>query len=120
MISPSDAISHSLLQPFVKLLSKYLSTHGFILRMWMRLLVTRHFNRIIQCLMNYLEFIFKKDHRNYDILKPLLDILNELCQLNKETNKIPYNKFYLNSLGSKINVRQEYINSVILKVCFKA
>ena len=116
MISPNNEIVHSLLDPFVKLLNKLLSSYGHILRIWWHLLETRHFNRIVQCLMHYLEFVFGKNHRNYDVLKPLLTVLNELCQLNKRTSKIPYNKFYLNNLGTKVNIRQDYINSVILKV----
>jgi hypothetical protein len=116
MIAPKDDIVQILLEPFVRTLSKFLSAHGHILRMWWRLIETRHFNRIVQCLMKYLEFAFNKNHRNYDALKPLLDTLNELCQLNKETNKIPYNKFYLNELSSKVNIRQDYINGIILKV----
>ncbi|KAI6183009.1 hypothetical protein M3Y97_00441600 [Aphelenchoides bicaudatus] len=115
MIAQTNEVATSLLDPFVKSLHKLLSYYGHVIRTWWGLFETRHFNRIVSVLMNYLEFVFNRNHRDIDVLKPLLSILQELCQKNKETNKVPYNKFYLNNLNDKVNVRQEYINSVILK-----
>jgi E3 ubiquitin-protein ligase HERC4 len=83
--------------------------------MWMRLLETRHFNRIVQFLMNCVEFLFNKDHRNHEKFLPALNILNELSQVNKTSNRIPFEKFYLNSLGKKVDVRQDYMESYAAK-----
>lgn len=81
----------------------------------MRLLETRHFNRIVQFLMNYVEFLFNKDHRNHEQFLPVLSILSELSQVNKASNRIPFEKFYLNSLAKKVDVRQDYMESYVAK-----
>ncbi|KAI6202679.1 Hect domain and RLD 4, variant [Aphelenchoides fujianensis] len=101
MSAPTEQTARVLIAPFVQLLARAVALHGPTIRTWFLLLDSRHFNRIVQTLMNYVQWLFQKDDKNHDPFVAPLNVLSELCQVNKISNRIPYTKFHLPALSSK-------------------
>ncbi|KAI6232114.1 putative E3 ubiquitin-protein ligase HERC4 [Aphelenchoides besseyi] len=114
MIAPTEKTERQLLAPFIHVLSQAVSHFGHILRTWWLILESRHMNRFVQFLMNYVEYQFNKNHTNHATFVPVLNVLNELCQVNRISNRIPYDKFYLNCLSGKVQIHQDYIENFVL------
>ncbi|KAI6173263.1 putative E3 ubiquitin-protein ligase HERC4 [Aphelenchoides besseyi] len=114
MIAPSEKTERQLLAPFINVLAQAVTHFGHILRTWWLILESRHMNRFVQFLMNYVEYRFNKNHTNHAAFVPALNVLKELCHVNRISNRIPYDKFYLNCLSEKVQIHQDYIENFVL------
>ncbi|KAI6205111.1 putative E3 ubiquitin-protein ligase HERC4 [Aphelenchoides besseyi] len=100
MIAPTEKTERQLLAPFIHVLSQAVSP------------LRSHSPDLF--LMNYVEYQFNKNHTNHATFVPVLNVLNELCQVNRISNRIPYDKFYLNCLSGKVQIHQDYIENFVL------
>ncbi|CAD5210158.1 unnamed protein product [Bursaphelenchus xylophilus] len=115
MINPSDHTMRNILIPFVELLENVTKIYGQVLRTWWLTFETRHFNRVVSCLVGFIQFFFRRNPTPSPKYLPALRVLDQLCQVNKISNRVPYEKFYLNELMGKVNVHQDYVDYYVSK-----
>ncbi|KIH66861.1 regulator of condensation [Ancylostoma duodenale] len=79
------------------------------LRKWWVVLPVRHFNRLATAMLTAVRCLVK-DKVNPSECRAFLDILASLCAINKVTNKIPLENFYVHELADNYNLKMDYVN----------
>ncbi|EPB66807.1 regulator of condensation [Ancylostoma ceylanicum] len=76
---------------------------------WWVVLPVRHFNRLATAMLTAVRCLVR-DKVNPSECRAFLDILASLCAINKVTNKIPLENFYVHELADNYNLKMDYVN----------
>ncbi|EYC41467.1 hypothetical protein Y032_0568g55 [Ancylostoma ceylanicum] len=95
--------------PFAESISKLRPHFRNALEKWWVVLPVRHFNRLATAMLTAVRCLVR-DKVNPSECRAFLDILASLCAINKVTNKIPLENFYVHELADNYNLKMDYVN----------
>ncbi|VDM65221.1 unnamed protein product [Strongylus vulgaris] len=95
--------------PFAESISRLRPVYRNALEKWWVILPVRHFNRLATAMLAAIRCLVK-DKANPGECRAFLEILASLCAINKVTNKIPLENFYIHELADNYNLKMDYVN----------
>ncbi|KAK6729562.1 hypothetical protein RB195_006545 [Necator americanus] len=95
--------------PFAQSVSRLRPAFRNALEKWWVVLPVRHFNRLATAMLAAVRCLVK-DKVSPGECRDFLDILATLCAINKVTNKIPLENFYIHELAENYNLKMDYVN----------
>ncbi|XGW20104.1 hypothetical protein V3C99_003715 [Haemonchus contortus] len=95
-------------QPFAESISKLRPVFRNALEKWWVKLPVRHFNRFVTVMMSAVRCLVK-DKVDPQECRTYLEILASLCAINKVTNHIPLENFYVHELAENYNLKMDYV-----------
>ncbi|KAK6029268.1 HECT-domain protein, partial [Ostertagia ostertagi] len=94
--------------PFAESISKLRPAFRNSLEKWWVKLPVRHFNRFVTVMLSAVRCLVKEKVDPQEC-RAFLEILESLCAINKVTNSIPLENFYVHELADNYNLKMDYV-----------